>query len=503
MSLTKVTFSMIQGANFNVQDFGAKGDGVTDDTAAIQAAVNAVPFFPMPEDVTKGGWTVYFPPGRYLISQTIVIGLRRIILRGPGLIGSNGAAIVTADPDVTMIDYYTGNFDTLSVYGLQFEGPGADTGTGSALIVGRPAQPNYDFRIENCWFAKIPQACLLAKTGDGFHVSSCAMELSNFGISITETSLLGYAGQCVISDNRFSYNKFAGVIATAPQTQNMVIVGNLFTGNGSGYPPPVTNGAAIILQNTGAAIKNTLIASNNFFDNYQDIRIIGASYASSNTGIVGTNIVANSFDRTHEASITNEGAKTSITANKFLDVCWLSIAGNNAINVIGAADETSVSSNSVSNDLGPAVPLYSLSLGATTTNTIIGENYFTGTFGGIFVATGATWQYMPNGLFAKDALVFPSSFLNGWVNVGSGYADGSFFKTSDGIVSLNGNVSSGTPNSIIFQLPVGYRPNNNVRLKTANFADDAYVEIDTSGNVTLFGTPTTWYSLDGLSFVGA
>ena len=493
---------MIQGANFNVQDFGAKGDGVTDDTVAIQAAVNAVPAYPLPENTTKGGWTVYFPPGRYLISQTIVVGLRRIILRGPGLIGSNGAAIVTADPNVTMIDYYTNNFDTLSVYGLQFEGPGADTGTGSALIVGRPAQPNYDFRVENCWFAKIPQAFLFAKTGDGFHVSSCAMEISNYGIIITEASLLGYAGQCVISDNRFSYNKFAGIRATAPQTQNMVIVGNLFTGNGSNYPPPVTNGAAIALENTGAAIKNTLIASNNFFDNYQDIKIIGASSAALNTGIVGTNIVGNSFDRTHEAPITNEGAKTSITSNKFLDVCWLSVSGNNAINVIGTADRTSVSSNSVSNDLGPAVPNYSLNLETTTTNTIIGENYFTGSIAGVFIGTGATWQYMPNGFFAKDAFNTPSSLQNGWTNAGGGYSDVAYWSDSQGMVSLVGNVTGGTINTVLFQLPAKYRPKFNTRITIASSSGAGYAQISTTGNVTLFVAGNTWVSLDGVSFVG-
>lgn len=49
----------------NVKDYGAAGDGVTDDTAAIQAAINGVP--------ARGG-TLYFPGGKYNISSPIVIG---------------------------------------------------------------------------------------------------------------------------------------------------------------------------------------------------------------------------------------------------------------------------------------------------------------------------------------------------------------------------------------------------------------------------------------------
>jgi hypothetical protein len=60
MSLTKVTYSMINSSIFNVLDYGAVGDGVADDTAAVQAAINAAV-----ASVSAGGATVYFPRGNY------------------------------------------------------------------------------------------------------------------------------------------------------------------------------------------------------------------------------------------------------------------------------------------------------------------------------------------------------------------------------------------------------------------------------------------------------
>lgn len=56
MSLTKVTYSMIQGESLNVLDYGAVGDGVTDDTAALNAAVIAA-------DAAKK--SLYVPAGVY------------------------------------------------------------------------------------------------------------------------------------------------------------------------------------------------------------------------------------------------------------------------------------------------------------------------------------------------------------------------------------------------------------------------------------------------------
>lgn len=60
MSLTKASYSMITGAPANVLDFGAVGNGTTDDTAAIQAALAASSH-------------VIVPIGLYLISSTVVV----------------------------------------------------------------------------------------------------------------------------------------------------------------------------------------------------------------------------------------------------------------------------------------------------------------------------------------------------------------------------------------------------------------------------------------------
>jgi len=64
MSLTKVTYSMINGAVLNVLDFGAVGDGIADDTAAIQTASDAS---------GSAGASLYFPDGTYKITTAITI----------------------------------------------------------------------------------------------------------------------------------------------------------------------------------------------------------------------------------------------------------------------------------------------------------------------------------------------------------------------------------------------------------------------------------------------
>lgn len=65
MSLTRVSYSMIRGTPANVLDYGAVGDGTTDDTAAIQAALNGASASTYRD--------VILPAGDYLISSNLEI----------------------------------------------------------------------------------------------------------------------------------------------------------------------------------------------------------------------------------------------------------------------------------------------------------------------------------------------------------------------------------------------------------------------------------------------
>lgn len=60
---TRLTILPGAGLVYNVLDYGAQGDGQTDDATAVQSAINAA--------LHKGG-TVYFPAGTYVIGKTLV-----------------------------------------------------------------------------------------------------------------------------------------------------------------------------------------------------------------------------------------------------------------------------------------------------------------------------------------------------------------------------------------------------------------------------------------------
>jgi len=91
----------------SVMDFGAVGDGVTNDTAAIQAAIAAVtPVLPgNPWDLNgNAGGTVYLPQGKYLVSPDSIVVPSWVNLKGAG---KSSSILFCASAGVTVVSIGT------------------------------------------------------------------------------------------------------------------------------------------------------------------------------------------------------------------------------------------------------------------------------------------------------------------------------------------------------------------------------------------------------------
>lgn len=89
----------------NVEDFGATGNGFTDDTEALQQAVAAL-------DPAAGKDTLFFPPGIYLTTQSLVIP------GGVDLVGVGAELRATDTPAIELV----GDLEEVSFWDLHIHG---------------------------------------------------------------------------------------------------------------------------------------------------------------------------------------------------------------------------------------------------------------------------------------------------------------------------------------------------------------------------------------------
>lgn len=162
MALTKVTYSMIDGAFANVVDYGAVGDGATDCTNAVQSAVDAV--------VASGGGTVYFPPATnsYIINSVTSSAASSISLQINGTLkhknNSTGDMFAFSAMNYVQVQngFFDGNFQNqtarrilLNLAGsldVNIDGVSFNNVHAHAIYTGKFAENGEIISITNCSF---------------------------------------------------------------------------------------------------------------------------------------------------------------------------------------------------------------------------------------------------------------------------------------------------------------------------------------------------------------
>jgi len=123
----------------SVKDFGAVGDGVTDDTAAIQAAITYLD--------TLGGGTIHVPRGEYIISSTLDFRTASPANTGWRLIGENREdCIFSTSQDIVLINHA----EEFHIENMTLQQTGT-TKTGIGLATPTTKQSAYGM-VSNVWF---------------------------------------------------------------------------------------------------------------------------------------------------------------------------------------------------------------------------------------------------------------------------------------------------------------------------------------------------------------
>lgn len=170
MNLTKVTYSMIQGAANNVLDFGADPTGVSDSSAAIQAALDL-------------GGAIYIPAGTYRILTTLVFkGDSEIFGDGPGVTilkwyGANTGTIMEDSSVATTSDI---NLNVI-IRDLEIDGNSYAVGSTFGLKCYRVGYATFsNLYIHHCGSSLLRWGYSQADTRD-ISIVNCRLEYSRTG----------------------------------------------------------------------------------------------------------------------------------------------------------------------------------------------------------------------------------------------------------------------------------------------------------------------------------
>lgn len=308
---------MITGAPVNVRDFGAVGDGTTDDTSAIQAAIASS---------TKN---IYFPAGTYKVTSSLTItgagvnisgsgsstilnfstlasghaisfgngttqasgcNLSNIAMTGGGGAsglrlagGGGGAGTVACHFTNVFVSSFATNLTTSNCYTNQFSNCRFVTSSGVSASIGAASNNNL---FDRCSFTIAPQALAIINS-EGNQFNSCEFA------EITVNAAIGLSQSQIVLINPYIENIGSEIIASV------------------GIPSEVDVKSSLIIEGGQCNITSPLVKINT---NKALIRITGINCAVNDLKYYDTNLNDGSvYAQVYPSEITTNSSPLTLS----------------------------------------------------------------------------------------------------------------------------------------------------------------------------------------------
>jgi len=391
----------------SVKDFGAVGNGIADDTAAIQLAIN----------YAQGGVTgLWFPAGTYLVSSTLTI---------TGSLSIFGAAryacyITWTSPTLNVINF---NSDTaFTVENMFFLGPSTPTAGSVITLTGPTGSGNLLSFIRDCDFQN---SWIAFNTGSAaqWSISGCFFgNYQSIGVQIQDT-LNPDAGDSEISDCQF-FNALMTIGTGILQLSSggLRLISNKFNGGVIAYQ--------LQLPSSGALTSDLLIIGNSFEDGFTGELLFTRPFggAENFTNVI---ITGNQFSPISPFST----AWTAINTDNNIPLFKITISGNQinlpistgnptftGINLGSNVNSFVIDGNEIYANAGSGSPVnYGITIAAAVTGGLIGVNRFDGSPWTLKIGNnaGAAVQVIPNSVVKGTTGTFNTNTVFGNIFSGS------------------------------------------------------------------------------------
>jgi hypothetical protein len=279
MSLTKVTFSMIDGPFINVKDYGAIGDGTTNDTTAVLAAIAA-----------SSGKVIIFPAGTYLVNNNTLNPI------------SNSAWMITPSATITNVTtaavYVLINIDGISNFtiygGGTIQGYVVNNPVANAIVINisnsAPSVNTKNIIIDNINFINSNGECIYIGSGGGPGVGCQNITVNNCkikgarrnGIAISAANFVTITNNEISDTFNPDHTEICSGIDVEPLAGqlaiNLYIANNYIHGN---YGCGISLYGNVGGSANAEVIVNVSIDNNFFDDNVKAGRDISQTYVAS------------------------------------------------------------------------------------------------------------------------------------------------------------------------------------------------------------------------------